>query len=567
MHYIFDGAFGTYIFQKDSKFSIPELANITHPEVVEAIHKEYIDAGATAIRTNTFSVNTEHFTEEECRKLIHAGYQLGHKVALAKGATAFADIGPIDHERAAAEYVSIVKYFIEVGATHFIFETQNNAVVLEEAMQYIRAHCSGACIIVSFGVGQDGFSRSGEYIETLLDQAVRFGADCVGLNCVCGPTHILSVLKKLDVSKYNLTVMPNSSYQAAVSGRVSYAVANPEYFAQKMMEIHALGANVMGACCGSNPEYISALVKQLKHSQGATNSLSVKPVVAPVQKGQMADKFIAVEVDAPVDTNIEAILKSAEKIKASGADFITVPDSPLGRTRANSMMISSIIKRHVGIEVIPHLTCRDRNHIAIKGDLIAANIDNITNVLAITGDPIRFATETGEKSVFNLNSFKLISFINSLNEVVFANSPFNIAGALNITSKNFEKELARAEKKIENGVDCLFTQPIFSKEHLENYFLARKTLKCKIAVGIMPPVSYRNAVFLNNEVPSITIPDEVIEELKEADPAEVKSICLAYSKGIIDQIGEAYDGYYIMTQLNKVEFATELVEYIKSKNY
>ena len=142
---------------------------------------------------------------------------------------------------------------------------------------------------------------------------------------------------------------------------------------------------------------------------------------------------------------------------------------------ACKMIISSIIKRKIGIEVIPHLTCRDRNHIAIKGDLIASNIDDIQNVLAITGDAIRFNTKQEEKSVFSFNSFKLISFIQSLNEQVFQAKPFNIYGALNTTSPNFNVELERAKKKIEHGVDCLFTQPIFSKQDLENYFLARET--------------------------------------------------------------------------------------------
>jgi homocysteine S-methyltransferase len=568
LEYIFDGAFGTYAFSLNDKLVVPEIANITEPGLTSEIHEEYIEAGATAVRTNTFGANDENFSRGECEEIIRAGYGIARAAAKGKNVDVFADIGPIGREDADDGYLRVVRTFIEAGAENFIFETQNEAGPLGKAIDDVKEKVPGGRVIVSFGVGRDGFSKSGKHIVRLLDEAVALGADYVGLNCVCGPTHIFNLLKNIDAGRYGLSVMPNSGYPEEISGRLSFVIDNPEYFADKMMNIRSLGVKIVGACCGSTPKHIKTLCDRIKRD-GARAAAKPRNEIKTgrpggAKKPDVAEKFIAVEIDSPIDANIGQVLDSARKIKDCGADFITIPDSPLGKSRANSMMISSIVKNHAGIEVIPHLSCRDRNRVAIKGDLIAANISGISNVLAITGDPAKRGVQSDDKGVFGMNSFKLISFIKSLNELIFTDNPFYVCGALNITADNFDMELARARKKIENGVDCLFTQPIFSRSHLDNYFTARKSLDCKIAVGIMPPVSYKNAVFLNNEIPGISIPDEVIGRLKEAGADSVKSICLEYCESIIDEIGGRYDGYYIMTQLNKIEFAIELARYIKT---
>ncbi|MBQ2675943.1 MAG: bifunctional homocysteine S-methyltransferase/methylenetetrahydrofolate reductase [Clostridia bacterium] len=561
---IFDGAFGTYISSMGLNLSFPEEANILYPNKVTEIHKEYIAAGATAIKTNTFGANPNNIEQSDrLVQILKSGYRLAEKAA-GENVLVFADMGPISGENALSDYIFIADTFISCNAKNFLIETLTDMDTVSEVIAYIKGKVKDAFIITSFAVGQDGYSRSGNYYLSLFDEAIKAGADYVGLNCVCGPAHILNLLKQTDTHKYNLCAMPNSGYPGMQNQRTVY-IDNPEYFSNKLSEIYSLGVKAVGGCCGTTPRHIEMFTRLIKGAVPTAKTVSEqKAKTQPVFTACSFDKpFIAVELAAPVDTDCEYILSAAKEVKSAGADFVTIPDSPLGKTRANSFMISSLIRRTVQIEVIPHICCRDKNQIAIKGDLIGANIEGVKNILAITGDAIGEADRSTAKNVFGFNSLKLISFINQLNQTVFAHKPYGICAALNINAVNFDAELKRAHKKVENGAVCLFTQPIFTEQNVENYKKAKRELNCKIAVGIMPLAGYKNALFLNNEVAGIEIPQSIIDSLKDKDADEVKDICIDYAKTIIDKIKDGCDGYYIMTPLKKTQLSVELIKYIK----
>ncbi|MGI5970180.1 MAG: bifunctional homocysteine S-methyltransferase/methylenetetrahydrofolate reductase [Oscillospiraceae bacterium] len=563
---IFDGAFGTYIASKKLEIEYPELANLFYREEVYKIHSEYIDAGSNAITTNTFAANRAFISDTELLdRIIDEGFSIAMEAAEKAGAEVFADIGPVNCERPEEEYLYVTEKFISLGAKNFLFETQYDAGGFLGAVRQIKQTVPGAIVIASFAVRNDGYTKSGRYYKELFENAITAGADYVGLNCVCGPAHILNLLRELPQGRFNLIAMPNAGYPAVVNERTVY-VDNPEYFAGKLREIHELGVNAVGGCCGTTPEHIRRFTEMLG-TKRETRSVRVRTVKKEASgvKEDFSRPFTAVELAAPLDTDVDYVLAAARSAKEAGADFVTIPDSPLGRTRANSIMISSLIQRKVGINAIPHLCCRDRNQIAIKGDLIAGNIDGVSRVLAITGDALPDAERGEAKNVFGLNSFKLIAFIKSLNEIIFQSDPYTICAALNINSTNFDAELRRAEEKIRNGAVCLFTQPIFSEKNLENYFKARELLKCKIAAGVMPIAGYKNALFLNNEVPGIEIPRELISRLEGKGPEETKEICVSYAAGIIDRLGPDCDGYYIMTPLKKIDYSAALAQYIKEK--
>ncbi|MGL4369838.1 MAG: methylenetetrahydrofolate reductase, partial [Spirochaetota bacterium] len=258
------------------------------------------------------------------------------------------------------------------------------------------------------------------------------------------------------------------------------------------------------------------------------------------------------------------LLSSARLIRLAGADIITIADSPLSRTRADSIMLAAKVKRETGAEVMPHLSCRDRNHIAVKGALLGAAIENISAVLAITGDPLPQSGK-GEKGVFSFNSFSLMQYIQSLNSDVFTAAPFIIGGALNVSASNFDIELKRAEKKTAQGASFLMTQPLFSRQSIQNFLKAKKRLACTLLAGILPIAGYRNALFLNNEVSGISIPDEIIEKLKDTEREEAAKISLSFCRQIIDAVFAEADGFYIMTPLKRTDLVAECITYIRKK--
>lgn len=564
---LFDGAFGTYFATLNRGIRVPELANLYDADTVLSIHNQYISSGAHAIKTNTFGANINLIRDrEQTEKIIKKGFQLACEAVKGTDVKVFCDIGPIYGESRRDEYVNVADTFIRCGGTQFLFETQHEAEPLKEVISYIREQVSAPVIIVSFAVTRDGFTKSGGYYKSLIARAHEMGADYVGLNCVCGPAHMLELIKQLDSTKYNLIAMPNAGYPLNSSGKKLYD-AHSEYFSEKLAELVKCGVKIVGGCCGTTPLDICQTAKRLEVT-----------VLSDVTRGSAypsevrANDFlgddgtvIAVELSPPMNTDASFIIDAARKVREAGANAVTVPDSPMGSARADSLHIAAMLKREAGIRVVPHICCRDRNRIAIKGGLIAANIEGVHDILAVTGDKMTETERADSKNVFNFSSYKLINYINALNSEVFSQSPYGIYAALNVNVNNFENELRRAQRKIKEGAKAFFTQPLFSDKNIENYFIAKKQLNCKIFAGIMPPASYKNALFLNNEVPGIQIPAELVASLRDKDAYEVRKICVSYACSIIDRIKDGCDGYYIMTPMKKIDYSLDIVRYIRGE--
>jgi len=575
--FFFDGAFGTYYHSKFHKNIFCETANISDPETVLAIHKEYIKAGANAIKTNTFGVNPL-LTEgtQQRADMIKSGYKLALQAARGTGTAVFADIGCIVSSKldASKEYKFIAKVFIECGATNFIFETLNEFDSIVPALSLIRQKVADPTVIVSFAVSQDGMTSRGYSYKKIMETAAASPyVDVVGLNCLCGPSHMYDLLREICPFKKPLAAMPNAGYPSTLNGRTVY-LDNAEYFSEKAKDIHLLGIRILGGCCGTTPAHIRQMIEKIQGGPPVSASVvceapPVRPR-SPIQNPLAASfaagkKILAVELDAPIRPDADLTAQSVKTLRDAGADLITVADSPLARTRADSIMTAARIKREAGMEVLPHLSCRDRNHIGIKAALIAGQIEHLQNILLITGDPIAQADREEYKGVFSFNAAGLIAYVRRLNEDLFAASPYYIGAAINPNATQFKAELARARRKIENGAQFLLSQPLFSKKAIQNLAFAKKELDAYILAGILPVASLKNALFLNNEVSGISIPASLIGRLQGKEAAQVREISLDFCMDIVRQTQSFCDGYYIMTPLGKVDLAAGLVQKIRSQ--
>jgi len=569
----FDGAFGTYYFEKTKDYKPCELANIHSPWTVIDIHKSYIDAGAQAIKTNTFSVNSTIFTDLTQRKeIIRAAMNNAAEAVDGTDVQIFCDIGYInsDKDDVALEYVYIANDFLKNGGENFLFETLPEFSPVERAMAHIKEKNPDAVIVASFAVSQDGYSKKGIYYKKLLQQAVDCPyVDIVGLNCQCSPSHMRNLIKNLDKLPKPLLAMPNSSYPSAFNGHMTFD-DNSEYFADKMGEISSAGADIIGGCCGTTPHHIELAIKNVLHLNGKKDEKIQPSRPAQPKNTQFTipsicknKKMVAVEIDPPVDSDMSFSISAGFKLKEAGVDIITVTDSPLARARADSIMVAAKIKREVGIETLPHLSCRDKNRISLKGSLIGASFENINNILAVTGDPIMQDIFSGKTGVFSFNSYGLISFINQLNSEVFRSAPFAVGAALNVNVANFDKELARAKRKLENGAAYFLTQPMYSDEAVANFRRAADELGVPVLAGLMPPASYKNAVFLNNEVSGITIDDSFVKSLKDKTREEVVEISTDFCLGTAKKVSDVAGGFYLMTPLKRVDLTVRLAEKIR----
>lgn len=572
---LFDGAFGTYYAQRYAEEQEPcEMANLKHPQRVAAIHREYIEAGADAIKTNTFSANEQQLecSWEMIQQILQEGYRIAKETA-GDRVKVFADIGPIMEQKnvsLAQQYQRIADVFLAEGAECFLFETLLNTRELHAVSAYIKQRCPSACIIVSFAVTADGYSRQGIAMHQLLQDCLTDEhVDACGLNCVCGPMHMKRLLDSIDRSKKPILIMPNAGYPTILANR-TYFRDSSTYFAKEMQEIWKKGARLLGGCCGTTPVYIQKTKEALQEQTIVQKTLQpaqqtdkiVREDHNPLRKKlQKRQQIIAVEFDPPANCEIERFMNNAEFLKEAGVDAVTIADCPIARARVDSSLMACKLHRELGLEVIPHMTCRDRNINATKALLFGLQIEGIRNVLVVTGDPIPSEDRQEIKGVFNFNSQLLAGYIRDLNETMFR-EPFLIFGVLNLNAVNFEAELAKAKRKVAQGMEGFLTQPVHSRQALINLKRAREELQAYLLGGVLPIVSHRNAVYMNNEISGIEVDDEIIDLYEGTTRAEAQKLAVAISCKTMDEMRPYIDGYYLITPFHRVEIIADLMKHI-----
>ena len=578
---LFDGAMGTYY--KAAPGVECEQANLTDPAGVLAVHREYLAAGADAVKTNTFSLPrlaAAHTPGWE--QLAQAGWQLAVQAAEETGAAVFADLGPAPDTEAVPAgqvYTAVAKQFAALGARNFLFETLSSDAGLLDAVGAIKAEVPDAFVLVSFAVLPDGYTREGMYCKDLARRMQESGiVDAVGLNCVSAPGAMRTLAKQLG-GTLPLSVMPNAGYPVVTRTQVKYQ-GRPEYFARELGRLAAEGTvQILGGCCGTTPAHIAALRAEL-------DSLPVVEKTAPAEefstvkeqtvenedaflrKLNAGEKVIAIELDSPRNADLTGYLEGAKKLQAAGADLLTIADCPIAQARMDSSLVACRVHRELGLCTLPHMTCRDRNLNATKALLLGLYAEGVREVLAITGDPIPTAERDEVKNVYQFNSRKLAQYIVSLaGEGREMPGPMTVFGALNLNARNFDVELRRAKEKLENGMSGFLTQPVLSAQAVENLKKSREMLgaDAKILAGIMPVVSQRNAIFMENEINGIHVEDWIIEKFAGLDRAQGEKLGLAISLEMAKAALPYADGLYLMTPFNRVALMERLIGRLKQE--
>ena len=578
---LFDGGMGTYYKAKPGQEC--EQANLTDPEGILAVHRAYLAAGADAIKTNTFSLPRLAAAQQPgWEQLADAGWQLAAKAAGETGAAVFADLGPApDTENlpAAQVYLAVAKRFALLGARNFLFETLSTEDGVLEAIRALKQTVPEAFVLVSFAVLPDGYTREGRYCAELVRRMAQSGVvDAVGLNCVSAPGAMRALVQQLGDAGVPLSVMPNAGYPVVARAQVRYQ-GKPEYFARELSRLAAEGVRILGGCCGTTPQHIAALrtaldalPETLPAAPAAKPAAAAKPAVetddAFLRKLRAGQRVIAVELDSPKDADMTAYLEGARRLQTAGADLLTVADCPIARARMDSSLVACRVHRELGLNVLPHMTCRDRNLNATKALLLGLYAEGVREVLAITGDPIPTAERDEVKNVYQFNSRKLAQYIVSLaGEGREMPSPITVFGALNLNARNFEVELRRAAEKLENGMSGFLTQPVLSAQAVENLKKARETLgeRAKILAGILPVVSQRNAIFMENEVNGIHVDEAIIQKFEGLDRAAGEELGLEVSVQAAKAAAPYADGFYLMTPFNRVALMERLIARLRTE--
>ncbi|HEY2025897.1 MAG TPA: bifunctional homocysteine S-methyltransferase/methylenetetrahydrofolate reductase [Gemmatimonadaceae bacterium] len=609
---LFDGAMGTMLYARGVFINqcYDEL-NIRAPDLVRDVHREYVKAGAEVLETNSFGANRLKLTQfglaTQTRELNQRAAELAREAAaegrevLVAGAVGPLGVrlepyGPTSVDEAQSIFREQMEGLKAGGVDVFILETFGDLHEIGQAIAAARTVDRSIPVIAQMTIGADGLTPYGATPEDVARALDRFGADVVGLNCSVGPQGILDAIEKMAPhTRKKLSAQPNAGMPRDVGGRSMY-MASAEYMASYARHLVQAGAKIVGGCCGTTPEHIHAMcegVRPLSPRFARTGAVAATPAGAiPVlREGKRTPDVDAVplaarsrwgaklaggsfvtsvEIVPPRGVDASRMLADVGKLKDAGVDAVNVPDGPRAQSRMGALLTSLLIEQRVGIEAVTHYACRDRNLLGMLSDLLGASAVGLRNLLLITGDPPKMGPYPSATAVFDIDSIGLTNLVNNLNHgrdpgdnPIGAPTRFVIGVGVNPAPIDIEQELKRFAWKVEAGAEFAVTQPVFDATQLEQ-FLRRVDaagMRIPIVAGIWPLVSVRNAEFLANEVPGVSVPETVIARMRQAgerskEHAVAEGITIA--REMLARVRGAVQGVQVSAPFGKVELALEV---------
>ena len=551
MH-VLDGAMGTMLYSKGYFLNVcyDEL-NLKQPKLVQDVHEAYVRAGAELLETNTFGANpvklATYGLADDTEKINQAAAEIARRAADGRAAVAGAigplgvriePFGPTSREEALGLFQRQVDGLVAGGVDSFVLETFSDADELHEAIRAVRSR-SDLPVIAQMTVGTDGLTHYGTDPATFTKQLADWGADVIGVNCSVGPAGILEAVEKMvKVTNKPISAVPNAGLPKDVGDRKIY-LASPEHMATYARRMIEAGARFVGGCCGTTPEhikkirdYVASVVPRHQPTVVSRESIATPAGVEAVpleQRSRFAAKLArkelvtSVEIVPPKGIDPTPMFEQCRALKKAGVDAVNVPDGPRAQSRMGALLSSVIIEREVGIETVTHYCCRDRNLLGMLSDLLAAGAAGLRNLLIITGDPPKMGPYPEATAVFDIDSIGLTNLVYRLNHgldpggnPIGKPTCFAIGVGVNPAAPDLERELSRFAWKVDAGAEFAVTQPVFDPVQLESFLRKVEQFRIPIVAGIWPLISLRNAEFLANEVPGVSVPEPILARMKKA---------------------------------------------------
>ncbi len=548
--HVFDGAMGTLLYSRGIFLNVcyDELV-LKQPDLIRDIHREYVRAGAELLETNTFGANpvklAQYGLAGDTERINQAAAALARDAAGSR-ASVLGAIGPLGiriepfGEMGVAEardaFTRQVDGLLAGGVDGFIIETFSDVEEVRAAFEAIRSR-SDLPVVAQMTVGTDGKTYYGTEPATFGPWLEAMGADVVGVNCSVGPHGVLEVIEQLArVVRIPLSAQPNAGLPREVGDRKIY-MASPEYMAEYARRIVEAGARFVGGCCGTTPEHIKAMIGFVKSvaprhvALFAAQPARVEPQT-PVPLAERSafgaklargDFVTTVEIVPPKGVDPAPMFEQVRELKAAGVDAVNVPDGPRAQSRMGALLSGLLIQREIGLEAVVHYACRDRNLLGMLSDLLGAAASGVRNLLIVTGDPPKMGPYPDATAVFDIDSIGLTNLVSRLNRgldpggnALGGTTRFVVGVGVNPAAVDPEREFKRFAWKVEAGAEYAMTQPVFDLEQLDRFLERVAPFRVPIIAGIWPLVSLRNAEFLANEVPGVTVPPAILERMRVA---------------------------------------------------
>ncbi|MET0648712.1 MAG: bifunctional homocysteine S-methyltransferase/methylenetetrahydrofolate reductase [Pyrinomonadaceae bacterium] len=602
---VFDGAMGTQLYAKGVYInrSYDEL-NLTNPDLVRAVHEEYVRAGAEVIETNTFTATAhklqQYGLEGRLREINAIAARLAREAAGGSCYVAGAmgplglriePYGPTSFDEAKELFKQQVEALLEGGVDLFILETFSDVSEVRQAIRAVR-ELSDLPIIAQMTISLDGNTSFGTTPEVFTARLDEWGADVIGLNCGVGPVTVLTAVEKMRlITTKKLSAQPNAGLPRDVQGRQFY-MCSPEYMAKYAKRLIQGGVRFIGGCCGTTPAHIKLISDAVRplspRHTGITGKLAgaaarVEEIkeeeipVTPLEERSNWGRRLArgefvttVEVLPPKGCDPTKTLESIRLLKDAGVNAVNIPDGPRAQTRMSAQATAVLVEREIGLESVLHYCCRDRNLLGMMSDLLGAAALGLRNLLLITGDPPKMGPYPDATAVFDIDSIGLTNMVNKLNHGLDLGNnptgtptPFVIGVGVNPGAVNLDEEIKRFEWKVEAGAEFAITQPVFDTEQLRDFLKRIEHVRVPVVAGIWPLVSYRNAEFLHNEVPGVRVTPSIMERMRLASDKgkdAARDEGLAIARECLLDVRDVIQGVQVSAPFNNVKYALEVFE-------
>ncbi len=591
---IFDGGIGTEIYRKNYFINTSyEQLSLTAPAVVSEIHREYAEAGAEVLTTNTFNANRRKLAqfglENQVEAINAAGVRLARDaggadvlIAGAVGPVGVGDFTPESLREAVEVLVEQGEALLKSGADFLIFESLSSdfdARAAAAAARELDRVAGGYAYIPSFATDADAKTSDGAPFGELSAHFRTVPRPAAwGLNCGNGPESTLSATSKiahgLDLP---LVVQPNAGLPRKVDNRTIY-LTSPEYFSTYTMRYLQLGARGVGGCCGITPGHIKDMARSVKPMSRASQhrhimddpppSVRLQEPLALPERSKLGAKLAGgewirtVEITPPCGFDLTDTVAKAALCRDAGIDAVNLPDGPRASARISPLIAAVEIQEKAGIETVLHLCCRDRSLIALQAELLGCACKRIRNILCITGDPPKLGDYPFSSGVFDVDSIGMTRLASRMNRGAdlggkeIGRTSFVIAVGADPNAIDSEREYRRTCEKVEAGADLIITQPVFAIRPLLEFIDRIEHLHVPLIAGIWPLASYRNAEFMRNEVPGVTVPDEIMLRMARATGREEqRALGVAIAKESIAAIRGRVQGVQVSAPFGNVRTA------------
>jgi methionine synthase I (cobalamin-dependent)/5,10-methylenetetrahydrofolate reductase len=597
-----DGAMGTLLYSKGIFINrcYDEL-NLSQPDLIRAIHHDYLQAGAEVIETNTFGANAfrlaRHSLADKVRDVNRMGARLAREAAKSFDVCVAGSVGPLgtrieplgktSFEEARQAFREQIEALAEGGVDLLMFETFGYLEELHQAMLAAKDVGAKIPLVAHVTIDEDGNCLDGSSPETFAPRLEDWGADVIGCNCSVGPVAMLDAIERVRaLTSLPLSAQPNAGIPRSVEGRNIY-LCSPEYMASYARKFVAAGVRIVGGCCGTTPDHIRLMKSALRAGEAKGKSASAQvtsqsiPRSTPTQPLEQRStlgaklargEFVTmVEVVPPKGTDIRKELEGSRFLKSVGVDAVNIPDSPRASARMSNQALSMLVQRDAGIDTILHYTCRDRNVLCIQSDLLGAAAVGIKNLICITGDPPKMGNYPDATAVFDVDAIGLVNIVRNLNQgldlggnPIGAGTGFVIGVGANPGLTDLDEEIRRFEYKVAAGAEYAVTQPVFDIRLLEIFLRRIEHCRIPVVAGIWPLVSVRNAEFMKNEL-RVSVPDSILERMAHAaNPEAARAEGVAIAREMLLAVRHTVQGAQISAPQGRYSSAVDVLEALGS---